>query len=274
MKPTTIRCIIAIALTTGAVGSQAHADQLADIKARGTLVCGVLSTLDPFGYVDPQSRTLVGYDIDFCNGIAKHLGLKAETRQISLDARIPELTQGRVDLLAAVLSYNEARAQQIDFSHAYYVSYSKMGVPADAGYTTLTQLAGKRISAVKGSSTGALLQVTLPDAKLVNYDDAPSAFMALAQRKVQGFGLTEPMLRRFISKLGPDSKLAVLEQPIGQEKWGLGIKKGEPGLLSAVNGALAAMESSGEAQAIFDHWLGHATLYQMTRDFKVEPIKP
>lgn len=60
---------------------------------------------------------------------------------------------------------------------------------------------------------------------------------------------------------------------MGLEYWGLGIKKGEPALLGAVNNALDGMEKSGEAQQIFDKWLGPNTIYQMHRDFRIGPIK-
>jgi polar amino acid transport system substrate-binding protein len=254
--------------------SLVQADQLADIKARGTLVCGVLSTLEPFGYIDATSRELVGYDVDFCNGVAKQLGVKAEFRQLSLDARIPELSQGRVDILAAVLGYTPARAQQIDFSNSYFLSEQKLAVQDASHFRALSDLDGKRVSSIKGSSTQIMIQKAIPSAKIISYDDAPSAFMALAQRKVDGFGLTEAMLRRFIAKLGPDFKIVVLDQPIGQEPWGLGIKKGESELLAAVNGSLDQMEASGETAQIFEKWMGKGTIYGMERKFKVQAITP
>ncbi|QJQ10200.1 ABC transporter substrate-binding protein [Pseudomonas putida] len=256
------------------VSFQSQADQLAEIKARGTLVCGVLSTLEPFGYIDPASRELVGYDVDFCKTLAKHLGVKADFRQLSLDARIPELSQGRVDVLAAVLGYTPARAEQVDFSNSYFLSQMKLAVQQSANFTSLNELDGKRISSIKGSSTQVMIRASIPGAKVVSYDDAPSAFMALAQRKVDGFGLTEAMLRRFIAKLGDNSRIVVLDKPIGQEHWGLGVKKGEPQLLAAVNETLSEMESSGEADQIFQKWMGKGTIYSMERNFKVQPIVP
>lgn len=262
--------LIACAVTFAA---PARADQLADIKARGTLVCGVLGNLEPFGYQDAASREVVGYDIDFCKGVAKRLGVKPELKLISLEARIPELSQGRVDLLAAVLGYTPARAEQIAFSDAYFVSEQKLAVKSGGPYKQRDDLAGKRISTIKGSSTQNFLQKAVPTAQLVSYDDAPSAFMALVQGKVDGFGLSESMLRRFIAKLGPSGNLQVITPALGQESWGLGIKKGEPALEKSVNDALADMEKSGEAQQIFDKWLGPKTIYQMKREFHVQPIK-
>jgi len=249
----------------------ARADQLDDIKARGTLVCGVLSTLEPFGYQDPASREIVGYDVDHCKAVAKSLGVKPELKVVSLEARIPELTQGRVDLLAAVLGYNPTRAEQIAFSKAYFVSNQSLAAKKGA-YKQRDDLAGKRVATIKGSSNIPLMQRVVPTAQLVSYDDAPSAFTALAQGKVDGYVLSEAMMRRFISKLGPDANLDVLSPPVGRENWGLGLKKGEPALQKAVDDALDAMEKSGEAQQVFDRWLGPKTIYQMRRDFKVEAI--
>ncbi|MBD9667102.1 transporter substrate-binding domain-containing protein [Variovorax sp. VRV01] len=250
----------------------AHADQLADAKAKGTLTCGVVGTLEPFAFQDTATREVVGYDVDFCRAVAAKMGLKAEPKVISLEARIPELTQGRVDILAAVLGYNPARAEQIVFSKAYFVSNQSIAAKKGA-FKQRDDLAGKRVATIKGSSNIPLMQKVVPTAQLVSYDDAPSAFTALVQNKVDGYVLSESLMRRFITKLGTDSAIEVLSPPVGREYWGLGLRKGEPGLEKAVNEALDSLENSGEAQKIFDKWMGPATTYQMKRDFSIEQIK-
>ncbi|HEY4067672.1 MAG TPA: transporter substrate-binding domain-containing protein, partial [Burkholderiaceae bacterium] len=94
------KALIPFAALAGALAQQpACADQLADVKARGTLVCGVLGSFEPFGYTDTASRAVVGYDVDVCNAVARHLGVKAEVKPVSIEARISELQQGRMDLL-------------------------------------------------------------------------------------------------------------------------------------------------------------------------------
>ncbi len=262
--------LVAVGLISGL--GLAHADQLSDIKAKGTLVCGVVSTLEPFAFQDTASREVIGYDVDFCKAVARRLGVKAELKVVSLEARIPELTQGRVDILAAVLGYNPARAEQIAFSRAYFVSNQSLSAKRGA-FAQRDDLAGKRVATIKGSSNIPLMQKVVPTAQLVSYDDAPSAFTALVQNKVEGFVLSESLVRRLISKLGPNANIDVLSPPVGREQWGLGIKKGEPALERAVNEALDAMEQSGEAVQLFDKWMGLKTEYQMRRDFKIEAIK-
>jgi polar amino acid transport system substrate-binding protein len=254
--------IVGVMSVTGA-----RADQLADVKAKGVLVCGVVATLEPFAYQDTATREVIGYDVDFCKAVAKHMGLKA----VSLEARIPELTQGRVDLLAAVLGYNPTRAEQIAFSKSYFVSNQSIAAKKSS-FKQRDDLAGKRVATIKGSSNIPLMQKVVPTAQLVSYDDAPSAFTALAQGKVGGYVLSESLMRRFIAKLGADANLDVLSPPVGRENWGLGIRKGEPAFEKAVDDALDALEKSGEAQQIFDKWMGPKTIYQMKRDFKAEKI--
>src|SRR3569623_769664 len=98
--------LISFALAAAALfGQAAHADQHADITQRGTLVCGTLGTAAPFSYPNTQTREPQGYDVDFCAAVAKALGVKLELKLISVPARIPELMQGRVDVLAANLGW-------------------------------------------------------------------------------------------------------------------------------------------------------------------------
>jgi polar amino acid transport system substrate-binding protein len=269
-----IACIGATVFVASLAGtSVAHADQLADIKKRGTLVCGIVSNNPPFGFQKPDTREIVGYDVDFCNGVAKQLGVKPELKALSLEARIPELTQGRVDILTATLTFNPQRAQQIDFSNIYFVSNEVIATSAGSANKRVNDLAGKRISTVKGSSDIPTIEQVLPTAQLVSYDDAPSAFMALAQKKVDGYVMSESIMHRFIERLGPNADtIAILSPPVAREYWGLGMKKGEPALVEAVNHALGVMESSGQSQQIFDRWLGTASPYKMKRDFTNAPI--
>lgn len=260
---------LALVFTAGA----ARADELAAIKARGTLICGVLPNFEPFGYQDATSREVVGYDVDYCKGVAKALGVKPVLHVVSMEARIPELLEGRVDILAAVLGYSSARAEQIAFTHQYYVAKQTIAVKVGGPFKVRDDLNGKRVSTIKGSSNIALMGRVMPSVHLVSYDDSPSAFLAMAQGKVDGFVATEPVMRRFAAKLGNSLKVDALSPPVAREYWGLGVKKGEPALLDAINNALDGMEKSGEAQQIFDTWFGSNTIYKLHRDFKVEPIK-
>ncbi len=153
-EPMTMRIpfIASIVAASFALAGIAHADQLADIKAKGRIVIGVLGTDEPNSFVDPKTRELVGYDVDLGTAVAKRIGVKPVFKQIAVAARIPELQQGHVDLLAASLTHNKEREAQIDFSLTTFVTGQKVLVKKVSGIADVPQLTGKRVVTVKGGT--------------------------------------------------------------------------------------------------------------------------
>jgi len=71
-----------------------------------------------------------------------------------------------------------------------------------------------------------MVQRALPTAQIVSYDDAPSAFMALAQKKVDGYVLSESLMHRFIDKLGANANTITILSRRSAANTGLGMRKG------------------------------------------------
>ena len=136
--------LAAVLALAALVGGTAHADQLADIKKKGEIVVGVLGTDEPNSFVDPKTREIVGYDVDLAKAIAKKLGVKLTLKQLAVAARIPELEQGRVDLLAASLTHNKEREAKVDFSLTTFITGQKVIVRKDSNVTAVPQLADRK----------------------------------------------------------------------------------------------------------------------------------
>jgi polar amino acid transport system substrate-binding protein len=255
--------IVGFALTAGI----AHADQLSDIKQRGSLICGTMGTFEPFSFSDPKTREVVGYEVDLCRAIADQLGVKMELKLLAVEARIPELAQGRVDILSAALSYSDQRAQQIDFTNTSFVSRVMAMVPVASSAKTLWDLDGKRISGLKGSTTEGYIPAIIPKATLHTFQDASSAFLSLQQSRVDAIALAELPELRLINQT--NQAYRTVEPAMAVEGWALGVRKGEPAFKDAVNAAMAKIETSGAAQAMFDKWLGTGSTYKMERHFKL-----
>ncbi|KVE45603.1 ABC transporter substrate-binding protein [Burkholderia sp. BDU5] len=262
----------AVLFTLASAAFHARADQLADIKAKGELVCGVLGTDEPFSYMkDPMSREIVGYDVDMCNAVAKSLGVKPVLKQLAVAARIPELQQGRVDLLAASLTHNKERESQIDFSMSTFITGQKAMVRKDSGIATLAQLSSKKILTVKGSTMETNIAATIKGADVVSFDTSPQALLALQQGKGAAYVNDETTLVGNLAKLGPAGKdYTLVPQNISTEHIALGIRKNEPAFRAQVNKVLLGMEASGEAQKQFDKWFGPGTKMNFPpRSFKI-----
>jgi polar amino acid transport system substrate-binding protein len=248
----------------------AQADRLKEIKARGTMVCATLTGIEPLSFQDSATRKYVGFDVDTCNAIAKRLGVAMEHKPVTVEARIPELTLGRVDLVAAALGYTKERAEQIAFTSAHYQVPIKIIVASDSGITKFAELGGKKISSNKGSTPEYFARKVIPTAEVVTYQDTPTSFLALQQGKVQGLALSQPSGIRFVNEGG--GKYRFLEESLYWEPTALGVKKGEPELLAAVNKALEDMEASGELEALWVKWYGPQTKFAISRDKKLTPI--
>ncbi|GKS99337.1 ABC transporter substrate-binding protein [Acidovorax sp. SUPP3434] len=270
-----IRFIASLVAAAFAVSGAAHADQLADIKKKGELVVGVLGTDEPNSFIDPKTRELIGYDIDLGKAIAKKIGVKPVFKQLAVAARIPELQQGHVDILAASLTHNKEREAQIDFSLTTFVTGQKVLVKKASGIKDVADLAGKRVVTVKGGTQEPNVRKAVPTVDVVTFETTQQAFLALQQGKGVGYVNDESSLIDDFGKLGERNKdYAILPTNLSVEPLALGIKKGETAVKSIVDDTLRELEKSGEAEKIFFKWYGPGTKIKFTtRPFKFESDK-
>ena len=270
-----LRTVLAAALAATCLVSAARADQLADIKKKGEIVFGVLGTDEPNSFVDPKTREIVGYEVDIAKAIAKKIGVKPVFKQLAVAARIPELTEGRVDVLAASLTHNKERESQIDFSLTTFVTGQKVLVKTSSGIKDVPELAGKKVLTVKGGTQEPNIRKAVPNVDVVTFETTQQAFLALQQGKGVGYVNDEASIVNDFAKLGPAKKdYRVLPTSISVEPLALGLRKNEPALKAVVDSTLRDLESSGDANKLFLQWYGPTTKLQFDkRSFKIDSDK-
>jgi len=263
------RTFIAVAAALAAqlsFAASAHADQLADIKKKGEIVFGVLGTDEPNSFIDPKTRELVGYEIDLAKAVARKIGVKPVFKQLSVAARIPELQQGHVDVLAATLTHNKEREAQVDFALTHFVTGSKVMVRSASGITALPQLANKKVVTVRGGTQETNIRAVVPTANIVTFENTQQAFQALQQGKGIAYVNDESSLLADYGKLGPAAKnFTILPTSIGVEAIALGLRKGEKNLKGVVDATLRELETSGAANQLFNKWYGPGTRPNMAK---------
>lgn len=166
------------------VSGIAQADKLDDIQKAGVLKIAVFDSNPPFGFVDPQTKKLVGYDVDIAEAIGKALGVKVELRATNPANRIPLLTSQKVDLIAANFTITDERAKQVNFSIPYFATGQKF-IARKGVLKTPEDIKALRIGADKGTVQEITLREHYPTAKVISYDDTPLAFAALRNGNVQ-----------------------------------------------------------------------------------------
>lgn len=256
---------VAIAAACPAV----QADTLDDIKAKGTITCGVLTNSPPFGMQDPVTREPVGYEIDLCRSLAKSMGVKAEIKAVSPQTRIAELLQSRVDVLASMISYSKERAQQVDFSGAYIAENFYFVVLANSNVKKVDDLAEKRVALVKGSVLEPLTKKRLPEAHILSFETSAASFLAVQQGKVAATVFRNSEGKALEHNAGADTKpMRHLDEALLTMPSGFALRKGDTRLRDTINAYLAKLETSGEGQEIFDKWMGSKSYFKLTREFK------
>ncbi len=264
-------CLALVCLGSAAAAQSARADQWDDIMQHKELKCGTFADVPPFAAPDPKTREMVGFDVDMCRALAKHFGVSASITPLSVEARVPEVEMGRVDVTIANLAYTTSRAKEIDFSDPYYVAKEMLTVRANNPATTPADVKGKRVSAAKGSTSE--LSINLNGSQPVTFQDTGSAYMALEQNKVVGMVANTMTITKLVGQSQKSGvPLKMIKDPMLLEPIAVGIKKGEQRLCDKVNEALYAMDKDGEINAMWNKWLGPNTEFKMTRDDHVQSI--
>lgn len=261
---------LALLLIAVACPVSAHADQLADIKTRGTLICGVLGGYEPFGFQDPVTREVNGYEPELCRGLAAALGVRPELKVVTAQGRVPELLQGRVNVEAALLGWSKVREAQVDYSNIYAMVASKIMVTTSSGVTNTDQLAERKIGVAKGSALEGIAQARFPKGTVISFDDTPAAYLALRQGKIAGLLMTETTLASLRKQDPQGDRTVILPTVYENAQQAFVMRKGDNATLkAAINSFLDELEQSGRAQALYDKWFGTNSKLSMVREARV-----
>ena len=100
-------------LPAGAVAPIAAAVP-ADVRESGRLVIGINVPYAPNEFKDSQG-TIVGFDVDLMNAVARTLGLKPDYRETAFDSIIPSVQANNFDVGASSFTDTIDREQKVDF---------------------------------------------------------------------------------------------------------------------------------------------------------------
>jgi polar amino acid transport system substrate-binding protein len=92
---------------------------MAKIRARGYLIAGVDQSTYHFGFLNPLSGQIEGFDIDMIRAVAKAIfgdPGKVQFKAISDAQRIPDVSDATVDIVAHTMTITCDRLKLIDFS--------------------------------------------------------------------------------------------------------------------------------------------------------------
>ena len=248
--------LAALAAFSLALPVVARADALADVKKAGVLKVAVPQDFPPFGTVGSDLKPQ-GYDIDMAELLAKELGVKVELVPVTSANRIPYLTTKKVDLVISSLGKSPDREKVIDFAAAYAPFFNGVFGPADQKVSKIEELAGKSLGVTRGAVEDLEISKVAPaSATIKRYEDNNGTISAFLSGQVQLVATGNVVAAAILAKnppKRPEVKFLIKDSPCY-----VGLNKGEPALLAAVNAAVAKAKKDGRLDAIAKKWLGAA----------------
>ncbi len=147
----------ATALALALAGPSAEAGTLEDVRARGTLNCGVSTGLIGFSARDTNGQWS-GFDVDFCRAVAAAvLNDPAKVTYVPLTAaeRFGALTEKRIDLLSRNSTWNLEREAGLKLLFAGIIYHDGQGVMAmrRPGITSALELTGATVCVQEGTTS-------------------------------------------------------------------------------------------------------------------------
>jgi polar amino acid transport system substrate-binding protein len=229
---------------------------MATIRHRGYLIAGVDQSTYHFGFLNPRTGQIEGFDIDMIRAVATaifgdaspaHLHFKA----ISDEQRIPDITSGTVDIVAHTMTITCQRLKQIDFSSVYFDAHQRVLVLQNSKATSLASLHGQKVCATSGSDSVARIAAVKAIPVQVTY--WTDCLVLLQQGEVAAISTDDSILDGLAAQ-DPWTKL--IGSPLTDEPYGLAISKQHPDFVRFVNAVLQQLRTNGQWKASYAHWVG------------------
>jgi glutamate/aspartate transport system substrate-binding protein len=262
----TLMLALSLLLAAGSVQSQGVDGRLKKIAATKTITIAYRADATPFSFTD-ETKQVGGFSIDLCKrvvnlieGQLKLQGLQVKWHPVTTQSRFDAVAKGQADMECGSSTVTLSRLKQVDFSSYIFVETTGLLVKAAAGARTLSDLSGKKIAVVAGTTNERAVNTQLTQRKLnatvIPFKSRDEAFAALEDGKVDAFASDKLLLLGVASKAKDQKSLAILADELSFEPYGIVLPRGDADFRLAVNTALSQLYGSGEIAEIFDRWFG------------------
>jgi glutamate transport system substrate-binding protein len=256
--------LAALAVTTIGVtgcGTKKAGSVVDKAKDSKKLTIGIKFDQPGIGLKKPDG-TVEGFDVDVAKYIAGKLGVSEKniTWKETISAnRETFLQNGSDDLVIASYSITPARLPRVTFGGPYIVAHQDIMVRGDDNsIKTFADLKDKRVCQVSGSNswknltegTNKLNQKV--SIKLVPANAYEECITKLKGGSLDAVSTDNTILAGYAAREGTSVK--VDNVPFTDEKYGIGIKKGDKKTCDAVNKAVTEMYADGTAKKLIDKW--------------------
>lgn len=243
------------------VMASATDSSLTDVQMKKKLILGLDPTFAPMGYTDDNGE-IVGFDIDVAREVCLRLGVELVCQPINWEDKEIELNEKNIDCIWNGLSISPERLESMLISVPYMSNAMVLVVRADSGIETKADLEGKKLGLQKGSTADDALaedrrfKASLGDDNIRYFRSNGDALQALQQGSLDAVLMDLVVAEHYVNTVAGE-KLALLEEKLMPEEYGIGFRKNDTALADKVNEILFMLDDDGTLERISEKWFGH-----------------
>jgi polar amino acid transport system substrate-binding protein len=229
---------------------------MAAIQRRGYLIVGVDQTTLFFGYRNPQTGVIDGFDIALAREVARAIfgdPSKIVPRALTTSERLLAVEHGQVDLVASQVTATCARRADVDLSTIYYEAHQKVLVRKGGAITRVSDLKGKKVCATTGSTSLVQIEQIVPG--VIPYPVAvrTDCLVALQEGWVDAITSDDTILLGFEHQ--DPSNTTILPPELAPEPYALATSKAHPEFGRFVNAVLDRLRATGRLEQLYQQYL-------------------
>ncbi|MGM9934323.1 transporter substrate-binding domain-containing protein [uncultured Clostridium sp.] len=226
------------------------------IKDNGVLKVGVKVDVPKYGYKNPDTGEIEGFEVDLSKQVAKKIlgdENKIELQGVTAKTRGPLLDNGEIDMVAATFTITEERKKSYNFSDPYLTDGVGLLVKKDAGYSNLKDLDGKTIGVAQSSTTRKALEEEAANQGIAlnfsEFSSYPEIKAALDSKRVDCFAVDASILNGYV-----DDSSVILDDRYNPQEYGIASKLDNTALAEEINEVVNDMKTSGEIDKLIEKW--------------------
>jgi glutamate/aspartate transport system substrate-binding protein len=255
--------LLALALPALAAAQSTALDK---IRSSKTVTMGYRADALPFSFKDAKGQP-AGYTVELCKRIAASMesqlkipGLKIRWVEATSQNRFELVEQHKVDMLCGATTATLKRMERVDFSSYEFVDSTGVLARAASGVRAFSDLAGKRIAVIAGTTNETALKSALKrgliNAEVVTEKNREAAVAALEAGKVDAFASDKILLEGIAGKVKDASQYGMLPDDLSIEPYAIMLPRGDSALRLEVNRGLSKIFSTPAIREIFARTFG------------------
>ena len=238
-------------------GKDKEKDVLSQVKEKDKIVFGVKNDTRLFGLKNPSTGEVEGFDIDIAKALAAEIlgdENKVEFKEVTSKTRMALLNNGDIDAIVATMTITEDRKKEVDFTDVYFDAGQSLLVKKGSDIKGIDSLKGKKVLAVKGSTSSINIREKAPEAQVLEFENYSEAFAALKSGQGDALTTDDSILYGMADE---DPSYELVGGTFTEEPYGIAVKKGNADFVDELNKALKSLKDSGKYDEIHDKWIKH-----------------